>query len=130
MEVISISRIAIPILRNCRVLLSIFLKGHTPIAGDELFFGNLKASGLARAYLENLQRSRGSGEKLKTLSREQLEEKTESILRVKGEGALNQIRDRAKQVAPELGMEKEWAALNQLITDMLGSGLSKNLVSL
>jgi hypothetical protein len=106
-----------------------FLKGHAPIADDELFFGNLKASGLARAYLENLQSSRGSGEELKKLSREQLEEKIESILRVKGEDALNQIRDRAKQIAPELRMEKEWAALNQLITDMLGTGLSKNLVS-
>jgi hypothetical protein len=106
-----------------------FLKGHVPIANDELFFGNLKASGLARAYLENLQSSRGSGEELKTLSREQLEEKIESFLRVKGEDALNQIRDRAKQIAPELGMEKEWAALNQLVTDMLGTGLSKNLVS-
>ena len=106
-----------------------FLKGHAPTANDELFFGNLKASGLARAYLENLQSSRGSGEELKTLSREQLEEKIESFLRVKGEDALNQIRDRAKQIAPELEMEKEWAALNQLITDMLGTGLSKNLVS-
>ncbi len=105
-----------------------FLKGHAPITDDKLFFGNLKASGLARAYLENLQSSRGTGE-VKTLSREQLEEKIESFLRVKGGDALNQIRDMAKQIAPELKMEKEWTVLNQLITDMLGTGVSKNLKS-
>jgi hypothetical protein len=106
-----------------------FLKGHAPLTDDELFFGNLRASGLARAYLENLQSSRKKGEASKTLSREQLEEKIESFIRVKGEDALNRIRDRAKQIAPELGMEKEWIAFNQLVTEFLGTGLSKNLVS-
>jgi Fic/DOC family len=106
-----------------------FLKGHLPITDDELFFGNLKVSGLARAYMENLQSSRGNGEESKTLSREQLEEKIESFLRVKGEDALNLVKDRAKQIAPQLQMEKELIALNQLVTDLLGTGLSKNLVS-
>jgi len=106
-----------------------FIKGPDPLEDDVLFFGNLKASGLARAYLENLQRTKGSGEESKTLSREQLEEKIEAYLRVKGEGALNKVRDRAKEIAPQLGMEKELVELNQLITDLLGTGLSKNLIS-
>jgi len=106
-----------------------FLKGPEPLADDELFFGNLKASGLARAYLENLQSSRGSGEEAKTLSREQLEEKMESYVRVKGEDALNQVRDKAKEIALVLGMEKQFKLLNQLVTDLLGTGFSKNLVS-
>ncbi len=107
-----------------------FLTGHEALAQDDaLFFGNLRTSGLSRAYLENLQNSRASGEESKTLSREQLEEKMESFLRVKGEDALNQVRDRAREIAPVLGMEKEWMALNQLVTDMLGTGLSKNLKS-
>ncbi len=106
-----------------------FSKGPEPLEDDTLFFGNLKASGLSRAYLENLQRSKGDGEESKTLSREQLEEKIESYLRVKGEEALNKIRDRAKEIAPALGMEKELAELNQLITDLQGTGLSKRLVS-
>lgn len=106
-----------------------FIKGPDPIEDDVLFFGNLKASGLARAYLENLQRTKGSGEKSKNLSREQLEEKIEAYLRVKGKDSLNQVRDRAKEIAPLLNMEKELVALNQLITDLLGTGLSKNLVS-
>ncbi|WP_038008412.1 Fic family protein [Terrimonas ferruginea] len=106
-----------------------FSKGPEPLEDDTLFFGNLKASGLSRAYLENLQRSKGSGEESKTLNREQLEEKIEGFLRVKGEQALNEVRDRAKVIAPVLGMEKELAELNQLITDLLGTGLSKRIVS-
>lgn len=107
-----------------------FLKGHDPIVpGDELFFGNLRASGLARAYLENLQSSRGTGEVSKTLTRQQLEEKIEAFLRTKSEEALNQIRDQARNIAPLLNMKREFEALNQLITDLLGTGLSKNLVS-
>jgi hypothetical protein len=106
-----------------------FLKGPAPLEDDPLFFGNLKVSSLARAWLENLQRTKGSGEEAKTLSREQLEEKVEAFLRVKGEDAVNQVRDRARAIAPILGMEKEFSELNQLITDLLGTGLSKNLVS-
>lgn len=106
-----------------------FLKGHKPLDDDGLFFGNLRASGLARAYLENLQQSRVSDEASKTLTREQLEEKIESFLRVKGDIVLNQVRDRAKDIAPGLGMVKEFKVLNQLITDLLGTGSSKGLVS-
>jgi Fic family protein len=106
-----------------------FIKGPDPLEDDLPFFGNLRASGLARAYLENLQRTKGSGEASKALSREQLEEKMEAFLRVKGEDALNQVRGRAKKIAALLNMEKELIQLNQLITDLLGTGLSKNLVS-
>ena len=106
-----------------------FLRGPLPLEDDPLFFGNLKVSGLARAWLENLQRTKGSGQETKVLSREQLEEKIEAFLRVKDEDAVNQVRDRARAIAPILGMEKEFTELNQLITDLLGTGLSKNLVS-
>jgi Fic/DOC family len=105
------------------------LKGNEPLEDDLPFFGSLRASGLARAYLENLQPSRGTGDRVKTLSREELEKKMESYLRSKGENGLNEVRDRAKVIAPELGMEKEFKVLNQLITDMLGTGFSKNLLS-
>jgi len=106
-----------------------FSKGPAPLEDDLLFFGNLKVSSLARAWLENLQRTRGSGEEAKALSREQLEEKIEAFLRVKGEDAVNQVRDRARAIVRLLGMGKEFTELNQLITDLLGTGLSKNLVS-
>ncbi|HUX84499.1 MAG TPA: Fic family protein [Chitinophagaceae bacterium] len=104
-------------------------RGHAPLEDDLLFFGNLKSSGTARAWLENLQGTNGSGEGSKTLSLIQLEEKIEAFLRVKGEDALNQVRDRAKVISTPLGMEKEFIKLNQLITDLLGTGISNNLVS-
>jgi Fic family protein len=106
-----------------------FAKGPAPLEDDQTFFQNLKASSLPRAWLENLQQTKGSGERVKALSREQLEEKIEAFLRLKGEATVNQIRDRARDIAPILGMEKEFTVLNQLITDLLGTGLSKNLVS-
>jgi len=106
-----------------------FSKGPAPLEDDQFFFGNLKVSSLARAWLENLQQTKGSGEHVKTLSREQLEEKIEGFLRVKGEKTVNQLRDRARAIAPILSMDKEFVSLNQLITDLLGTGLSKNLVS-
>lgn len=106
-----------------------FISGPGALEDDSLFFGNLKISSLARAYLENLQRTKGSGEESKTLARQQLEEKIESFIRVKGEDALNQIRDRAKEIAAPLGMEKEVEELSRLISAMLGTGISKNLVS-
>jgi len=106
-----------------------FLKGPPPLEDDALFFGNLKVSSLARSWLENFQRTKGAGEEAKTLSRERLEEKIEVFLRVKGEEAVNQVRDKARAIAPILTMEKEFTELNQLVTDLLGTGLSKNLVS-
>jgi hypothetical protein len=106
-----------------------FLKGPAPLEDDTPFFGNLKVSSLPRAYLENLQRTKTTGGASKTLSRAQLEEKIEAFLRVNGEADLNSIKDRAREIATQLDMPKEWAELNQLITDLLGTGLSNNLVS-
>lgn len=105
------------------------LKGNDALEDDLPFFGSLRASSLARAYLENLQPSRGSRDRVKTLSRAALEDRMESYLRSAGEKRLNEVRDRARVIAPTLGMDKEFVSLNQLITDMLGTGLSKNLVS-
>jgi hypothetical protein len=106
-----------------------FFRGHPPLDDDPAFFEQLKIAGLARAYLENLERTKGVKEQSKTLTREQLEEKIESFLRYKGEAALNIIRDRAREIAPLLDLQKEFVALDQLITDLMGTGLSRNLVS-
>jgi hypothetical protein len=59
----------------------------------------------------------------------QLEERLESIIRARGEQGLNAIRDRAKEIARFIGMEKELKKLNSLISDLLATGKSKNLKS-
>jgi hypothetical protein len=106
-----------------------FLKGPGRVEGDHPFFENLYISQEARAFLENLQPTRGTGEEAKTLPQPQLEERLDAIIRARGEQGLNVIRDRAKAIAPELGMEKELKKLNGLISNLLATGRSRNLQS-
>ena len=106
-----------------------FLKGKGPIESDKPFFEKLYVSQDARAYLENVQPSRGKGEESKTLSQADIEEKLDTIVRVKGEEALNSLRDGAGMVAKDLEMEKEFIKLNSLISAILTTGNSKKLQS-
>jgi hypothetical protein len=106
-----------------------FLNGPLRIEGDNPFFENLFVSQEARAFLENLQTTRLTGEEAKTLPLAHLEERLESIIRARGEQGLNAIRDRAKKIAKGLAMEKEFKKLNGLISALLATGKSKNLKS-
>lgn len=105
------------------------LKGPKPIDGDAPFFENLFASQEARAFLENLQETRKQGEESKTLPMSVIEEKLEAIIRARGEQGLNALRDKAKEISQDLEMQKEFKKLNQLISDLLATGKSKNLTS-
>ena len=106
-----------------------FLLGPGKIEGDRQLFENLFVSQEARAFLENMQQTRKEGEESKILSQIEIEEKLETIIRVKGEDAFNVMRDRAKEIAPILRMEKEFARLNKIMSNILGIGISKNLHS-
>jgi Fic family protein len=106
-----------------------FLEGIGPIEGDRLFTGELYLAQQARAFLENFQVSRREGSKSKTLQRSVIEEKLESIIRVNGEDAINQLRDQARKIAPELSLEKEFDKLNKLIGALLTTNNSKILSS-
>lgn len=105
------------------------LEGPGPIEGDRLFVDTLHVSQEARAFLENMQSSRAKGEESKTLSQAIIEEKLEKIIQVKGEPALNTLRDTARNIAGQLGMEKEFTRLNHLISALLSTGESKKLRS-
>ncbi|HXB44956.1 MAG TPA: Fic family protein [Puia sp.] len=105
------------------------LKGHAPLETDKPFFQEIYTSGEPRAYLENLESSRGPEEITKTLSRKEIEENLEKIIRVRGAEKLNGLRDEAKKIAGILDREKEFKKLNQLISDMLTTGDAKNLQS-
>lgn len=106
-----------------------FLKGSGPLAGDHSFFGELYLSQQPRAFLENFQPSRNQDEESKTLLKEQLEEKLETVIRLKGEDGLNVLRDQAKALAGELKMENEFGRLNQVISALLNTQPSKYLSS-
>lgn len=105
------------------------LEGPGRTEGDNLFFENLPASQEARAFLENFQETRKKGEESKTLPINEIEERLEAIIRSRGEQGLNSLRDKAKDISKHLKMQKEFKKLNQLISDLLATGKSKNLKS-
>jgi len=106
-----------------------FVEGHGPIEGDNPFSGELYASQMERALLENLQVSRQPGPESKTLTLPEIEERLEKVIRVKGEAGLNEIRDKARDIAGKLDMKTEFEKLNKLISALLTTQPSKILSS-
>lgn len=97
------------------------LEGQKAIKGDHVFSGELMVSQRERAFLENLQISKGRFSK--TLSISEIEEKLEKVIQVNGVEALKQLRDKAKQIAQELAMNKEYKRLNKIIGAILNPEL-------
>ena len=106
-----------------------FLEGNGPIAGDNPVSGELYVSQRERALLENFQSSRKPGPDSKTLSFPEIEERLEQIVRVNGEGELNKVRDRARLIAEELKMQREFSKLDKIISALLSTHPSKILTS-
>jgi len=106
-----------------------FLEGHKALPGDNLISGGLYASQRARAFLENLQPSKNISGSAKCLTLVQIESKLEQIIRVNGEDEINKVRDHARGIAAELGMEKEFERLNKIISALLSTHSSKILSS-
>ena len=98
-----------------------FLEGPGPLEGDRFFSGQLRVSQEARAFLENLQTTKGAGPETKTLPFPLIEEKLETIIRTNGEEAVNKLRDRARELAGVLGMKKEFKRLDALIGALLST---------
>lgn len=97
-------------------------KGHGPLEEDKPFMEKLYLSCPARAYLENLSKRRlHKGETPRVLSRKEIEEKLELFLQGAGNAALQKLRDTAKRLSKELGLEKEYQILDSLIGTLLGT---------
>lgn len=105
------------------------LDGLSAIDGDNILTGELYVSQLERALLENLQPSRASNLRAKTLSQNKIEERLEKIILAHGEEELNKIRDRAKSIAEQLNMPNEFRKLNKIISALLNTQTSKILRS-
>ena len=107
------------------------LKGPPAGAEDKPFMGALFIASQPRAFLENIQRTRSGSAASKTIPRKELEERLERLLRLRGEKALNALRDDARRVAKELSLLKEFKALDWIIGAMLktkpASGLRSSL---
>lgn len=96
------------------------LPGKGPVKGDTPF-KQFHIAGQARSFLENLSPSRGPEERRKTVPRPELERRLAEAMVSRGESHLNRLRDEAKALAPELGLEKEAAELDAIIGALLGT---------
>jgi len=97
-------------------------KGPGPLESDKPFIGGARLASPARAWLENMRPSRVRGERVaRTLSREEIEDRLDALLRRQGEAALNRLRDEAREIAPQLGLEEEFDAFNELVGTLLGT---------
>ncbi len=97
-------------------------KGHAPLDEDLPFMEKLYLSCPARAFLENLcKRRTKKGSVARTLSRKEIEERLEMLLQGAGGEAIQTLRDSAKKISEQLGLEKEYKTLDGLIGTLLGT---------
>lgn len=101
--------------------------GHQP--GDMPFVGGLYMSSRARQYLENLVQTKGRGMVPRSVGRASIEAGLAKILSLNGEDTLNEIRDKARQIAPALGLDEEFQVLDKTIGALLRSRESDELTA-
>ncbi len=95
--------------------------GPPPLPSDQPFM-SVRLASTARAWLENMRASRSrAGKAARTLSPAEREARLDTMLRIQGEDALNRLRDDARALAPELGLEQEADQLAGLIGTLLGT---------
>ena len=105
------------------------LQGKQRLEDDQPFLDGLFIASRPRAYLENLQLSRQRGSVSKALPRQAVEENLDRLCQIQGEDALNDLRDKARIIAPVLDMETEFQRLNGMISAILRSRPATALLS-
>ncbi len=96
--------------------------GPGPIVGDMPFMDGLHFSGPARKFLDNMRASRASQSGIaRTLSRAELEDELIRLTSVRGSEALNELRDKAREVVDALVAVAETEALDDMIGAILGT---------
>ena len=97
------------------------MKGPKGTDNDMPFIENLFISSAERRAMENLQKGRARSSVSKCLPRDYIEGKLERMLQVNGETRLNAFRDKARNIATELGMQEEYEVLNSIISALLST---------
>lgn len=98
----------------------------TPPASD-IPYNAMYLASVERGLLENLSRGRGLAER--TLSQEEVEERLEKVLIIQGEHKLNELRDRAREIANKLGMPRQFLRMDGIVGALLGTHEQKKLQS-
>lgn len=97
-------------------------RGTGPTDLDQPFMDGLHLSSRARAFLNNMRPSRARGGRLpRTLSRAEVEERLDAVIRLSGEEGANRLRDQIRAVADSLDLPDEAAELDDLIGALLGT---------
>ncbi|MCF7809091.1 MAG: Fic family protein [Candidatus Marinimicrobia bacterium] len=105
------------------------LSGPEATDHDQCLPTGICISSQPRAFLENLQPSKERQGVKKTLERSEVENYLDQICRVKGEDALNELRDEASIQAAELDMEEQFAILTSMISAILSTRPADDLQS-
>lgn len=96
------------------------IKGEGPQAGDtRVGQGNLYFASVERMFLDNLSIDRSGRQRNTPIGA--LEEKLKQILLSRGERALEELRERARAIAPALSRSREFALLDKMIGRLLGT---------
>jgi hypothetical protein len=95
-------------------------KGAAPQPTDLPFMDGLFLASPARIILENTVPSRAAGGRAsRGLTRAELEEYLDKIIKEKGEAAMNKLRDEMRSLAPKLGLPAEFEIVNRLVSTLL-----------
>lgn len=97
-------------------------RGLPPLATDRPFLSGLFLCSTARAYLENMRptRARGGLDR-RTLSRVEIEERLDTLVRRSGEAGAGGLRDEVRTLAADLGLVPEADAFDALVGAVLGT---------
>lgn len=95
--------------------------GPGPLPGDNPFIDGLYLASRPRAMLEALRPSRARGTVARGLAPQGVESRLEKDFQTGGERALNTLRDTARELADVLNAADEYAVLDRLIGQLLGT---------
>lgn len=96
-------------------------KGPPPLESDRQFISGLRIASPARAFLENMRSSRAREGIARTLSKREIEERLDELLRHSGEPAIQRLRDDAREVAAQLRLPEEFQRFDALVGTLLGT---------
>jgi hypothetical protein len=88
-------------------------------------YGKLFVSSEARRLLENLYTGKGS--EFRTMGRQWVESHLNKLCTIRGEFKINSLRDDAKSIAGELGLNAQLKTLSNIVSALMQTGKARSL---
>ncbi|MBW3648603.1 MAG: Fic family protein [Actinobacteria bacterium] len=105
-------------------------QGLGPQPGDMVLPDGLHLTGEARTLLDNLAPTRPTSDGTsRTLTRVEVEQWLDSLAAARGQDGLHRLRDQARELAPALGRDREFALLDRLMSAALSTRPAGGIVS-